>query len=86
MQVDYCKDLEGRLEQVLMRWKEEKEIHQQEKSRNVSLQSVISQVMQQKEQLSIEYQRCDVKLRQYEGLPMPVSISQIPPPISFAPM
>lgn len=78
MQVDYCKDLEGRLEQVLMRWKEEKEIHQQEKSRNVSLQSVISQVMQQKEQLSIEYQRCDVKLRQYEGLPMPVSTSPSP--------
>ena len=72
MQVDYCKDLEIRLEQILMRWKEEKVISTTEKSKLVSLQSLYSQVIQQKEQLQIDYQRCDQKLRQYEGLPLPV--------------
>jgi serine/threonine protein kinase len=72
MQVDYSKDLEHRLEQILLRWKEEKEVSNQEKLKNISLNSLYSQLIQQKDQLELEYSRCDNQLRQYEGLPMPV--------------
>lgn len=73
MQVDYSKDLENRLEQILTRWKEEKEISNQEKTKNISLNAAYSQLIHQRDELQLEYSRCDRKLRQYEGLPLPVS-------------
>jgi serine/threonine protein kinase len=77
MQVEYCKDLDTRLEQILLRWKEEKELTNKEKLKNISLNSLYSKVIQEKEQLEEEYRRCDQKLRLFEGLPMPVRFSSV---------
>lgn len=74
MQVDYGRELEERLEQTLARWKQEKETFQQETLKCKKLSSQISNLMSTREKLEEELRRADVRLKQYEGLPVPVSI------------
>ncbi len=73
MQVDYGRELESRLEQTLDRWKQEKETYNQEKLNLKKINHQMSSILIVKEQLEQDLHMCEIRLRQYEGMPMPVS-------------
>lgn len=76
MQVDESRDVEARLEQALLRWKQERENVLQEQARynRIKWQSV--EVQEKNTRLSAEVDRLTSRLRSYESLPMPEEIRQ----------
>ena len=74
IQLEYSRDLEDRLEQALTRWKQDKETLNQEAAKSTKLSNQSASILKKYEKLREEFQRCDTRLRMYEGLPMPEEI------------
>ena len=75
MQIKHVRELESRLEQSLTRWKADKDLGNRETQRCAKLSATCSSLIEKNEQLELELQRYDNRLKQYDDLPMPVSFS-----------
>lgn len=73
MQVEYVRDLEGRLEQALTRWKLEKDTLREEKARYSKLNAHSATIVAANDRLKQDIARYEARLAQYADLPMPVS-------------
>jgi DNA repair exonuclease SbcCD ATPase subunit len=69
---DLNKDLEDRLEQVLVRWKKEKELCEKETARCARLTSKCSDILEHNTNLQDELARVEHQLSLYDDLPVPV--------------
>ena len=73
MQMKHVRELESRLEQSLTRWKGDKDLCSKETQRCAKLSATCSSLIEKNEQLELEVQRYNHRLKQYDDLPMPVS-------------
>ena len=71
--MDYTKDLEARLEQALTRWRGEKETFSAQDKAHKELTRQHALVLERCEAMKKEKKHMEDRLRQYEGLPLPVS-------------
>jgi serine/threonine protein kinase len=74
MQVEYVRDLEGRLEQALTRWKLEKDNLRDEKARYGKLNTHSATIVALNDRLKQDIARYEARLAQYADLPLPASI------------
>ena len=76
MQVDESRELEARLEQALIRWKQEKEHVCKETARCTRLRNQCAELIEKNNRLSAELDRLNTRLGLYDTLPMPEEIKQ----------
>ena len=69
--VDESRELEARLEQALLRWRQEKETVYQEAARSSRLKTQSSELADRNTRLQLEVERLSSRLRLYDSLPMP---------------
>eukprot|EP01041_Mallomonas_annulata_P009185 gene9185-19047_t len=74
MQLEESRELEARLEQALIRWKQEKESVHQENAKSSRLRSQCSELAEKNTRLNLEVERIANRLRLYESLPLPEEI------------
>lgn len=74
MQVNYARDVEERLEQTLVRWREEHETRQRFESELQKLNRKCSEFLTREQKWKDEVALMEKRLARYEGLPVPVSI------------
>lgn len=72
MQVDYARDVEERLEQTLVRWREEHEQRQRLEQDVAKLNRKCSDFLTRESKLREEKDMIERRLSRYEGLPVPV--------------
>jgi serine/threonine protein kinase len=74
MQVDQCRELEMRLEQTLVRWKQEKEMVTLETERCSRLRATCSALVEKDLRNKEEVDRLTRRLQSYDSLPLPDEI------------
>jgi hypothetical protein len=74
MQVDYARDVEERLEQTLVRWREEHEQRQRLEQDVAKLNRKCSDFLTRESKLREENEMIERRLSRYEGLPVPEEI------------
>lgn len=74
MQVNYARDVEERLEQTLVRWREEHEQRQRLDQEIMKLNRKCSDFLTREIKLKEEKEMIERRLAKYEGLPVPVSL------------